>query len=482
MIRPIRYDGTGGYYFAYGMDGGTLVLGTSPEVEGTNRLGFKDSDGKPFVQALIEAARQGGGTVAYRYPKPGSTAALPKLAYALPIPDWNMLVGTGLYIDDLEADIHATLLRLAMIAAVGLLVLLPVAWLINRDITASLRGLRTAMGRLANGDLQTVVPGLGRKDEVGEMAATVLVFRDNMTETERLRADQESVKQRAAADRKAALQAMADGFEGSIGRLVGTLSTESTELEATARSVTNMASRSDTQAAAVTSAAEEASSGLHTVAAAAEELAASISEITRQVTQSTKITGEAVENARRTDTIVRALAAGAEKIGAVVGLITNIATQTNLLALNATIEAARAGDAGKGFAVVASEVKSLATQTGKATEDIAAQVSQIQQSTQEAVRAISGISTTIEEVSTIASTIAAAVEQQGAATSEIARTVQQTSEAAQAVTVSISGVSEVAAETGTAAGTVLTAAVGLSKQADRLSAEVETFLASVRAA
>jgi methyl-accepting chemotaxis protein len=190
----------------------------------------------------------------------------------------------------------------------------------------------------------------------------------------------------------------------------------------------------------------------------------------------------AVEDARRTDAIVRALAEGAEKIGTVISLITNIASQTNLLALNATIEAARAGDAGKGFAVVASEVKNLANQTGKATEEIGTQIAQIQTATQEAVAAIRGISSTIEEVSQIATTIAAAVEEQGAATAEIARTVQQTSRAAQEVTDGISGVSQAASETGVAADKVLTAAADVSKQADQLSGEVHAFVTRVRAA
>jgi methyl-accepting chemotaxis protein len=218
------------------------------------------------------------------------------------------------------------------------------------------------------------------------------------------------------------------------------------------------------------------------VASATEELTASISEINRQVAQSAKISGKAVDDAKRTDAIVHTLAEGAEKIGAVVGLITNIASQTNLLALNATIEAARAGDAGKGFAVVASEVKNLANQTGKATEEIGAQITQIQTATKEAVEAIRGISATIEEVSAIATAIASAVEEQGAATSEIARNVQQTSQAAQEVTVGVSGVSQAASETGAAAGMVLTAAADLSKQAEQLSSEVNAFVAGVRAA
>ena len=233
----------------------------------------------------------------------------------------------------------------------------------------------------------------------------------------------------AAAEQRATLVRMADGFETKVGSLVGILSSASAELEATARAMTSTADRSNSQAAAVASAAEEASAGMQTVASAAVQLTASIDEISRQVAQSSKITSRAVDDARRTDGIVRTLSEGAEKIGAMVGLITKIASQTNLLALNATIGAARAGDAGNGFAVVASEVKNLATQTGRATEEIGAQVRQIQIATKELVEAIRGISGVIEEVSAIATAIASAVEQQGAPTSEIARNVRQTTKA-----------------------------------------------------
>ena len=221
---------------------------------------------------------------------------------------------------------------------------------------------------------------------------------------------------------------------------------------------------------------------MQAVAAAAEELSASIGEISRQVSQSSEITGQAVVDARRTDAIVRALAEGAERIGHVVGLIISIAGQTNLLALNATIEAARAGDAGKGFAVVASEVKSLAQQTAKATEEIGTQVGQIQSATKEAVEAIRVITGTIEEVSSIAVSIAAAVEEQGAATAEIARSVQQTAQSARDVTVNIGDVSQAATNTGTAADQVLDAATDLSRQAERLTSEVDGFITEVRAA
>jgi methyl-accepting chemotaxis protein len=287
---------------------------------------------------------------------------------------------------------------------------------------------------------------------------------------------------KATADQKIAMNRTADAFETKVGKLVSMLSLDATKLQATAHSMSVTATQTNQQATTVAAAAEEASAGVQTVAAAAEQLTASIQEIGRQVTQSTKITGKAVEDTRRTDKIVRALADGALKIGDVVQLITGIAAQTNLLALNATIEAARAGDAGKGFAVVASEVKSLAGQTAKATEEIGAQIRQIQDATGEAVQAIQAIGATIGEVNVIASNIAAAVEEQGAATAEIARNVQRTASSTQEVTATIAGVSHTANDTGTAAGQVFGAATGLSQQAEQLTNEVNKFVVGIRAA
>ncbi|HTW28645.1 MAG TPA: methyl-accepting chemotaxis protein [Acetobacteraceae bacterium] len=356
-----------------------------------------------------------------------------------------------------------------------------IGWSMVRGISTPVRAMTGAMRQLAEHDLSADIPGITRGDEIGGMAAAVQVFKDNMIKADRLAAEQEA--ERAAKERRAArLADLVQGFEQQVSGMVGQLSSASTELEATATSMSETADQTNSQATAVAAAAEEASAGVQTVAASAEELTASIGEISRQVAQSSRMTGKAVDEARRTDTIVRALADGAQKIGDVVGLITSIAGQTNLLALNATIEAARAGDAGKGFAVVASEVKGLASQTAKATDEIAGQIGQIQAATREAVMAIEGITTAIEEVNGIATSIASAVEEQGAATAEIARNVQQTSASTQQVTTNIAGVNHAAGGTGTAARQVLQAAGDLSQQAERLTQEVNGFVAGVRAA
>ena len=353
--------------------------------------------------------------------------------------------------------------------------------LLIRDTSVPLAGLAAAMRRLAARDFTAEIVGTGRSDEIGAMAEAARVFRSNMIKADELTAAQNAERE-IKEGRAGRLEALMQAFETKAGQLVFSLSSASHQMESTAQSMSATAVHTNQQAATVAAAAEETSAGVQTVASAAEQLTASIGEITRQVAQSTKFTSKAVTDARRTDTIVRALSEGAQKIGDVVQLITSIAGQTNLLALNATIEAARAGDAGKGFAVVASEVKSLAQQTGRATEEIGAQISQVQAATAEAVEAIRSITTIIEEVSVISSTIASAVQQQGSATAEIARNVQQTAASTQEVTMNISGVSQAASDTGLAAGQVLSAAGNLSRQAEHLSAEVGSFVAQVRAA
>jgi len=283
-------------------------------------------------------------------------------------------------------------------------------------------------------------------------------------------------------ERHATLERLASDFERAIGAVVSIVSSAATELQASAQMMTAGAEETSTQSKVVASASEEASSNVQTVASAAEELTASITEIGRQVKESAQIAAAAVNDAVSSADRIRELAQGAQKIGDVVELINNIASQTNLLALNATIEAARAGEAGKGFAVVASEVKALAAQTAKATEEIAAQIGNIQHSTSDSVAAIGNITEVIKKMSDIATSIATAVEQQGAATREIARNVQHAAQGTSEVSSNISGVTRAATETGTAATQVLSAATELSRQSEQLRTEVDKFLVTVRAA
>jgi methyl-accepting chemotaxis protein len=350
-------------------------------------------------------------------------------------------------------------------------------------IARPMRALSVSMDELAGGNFAVVLPGLGRRDELGAVAAAVEKFK--VVSEQKARDEAEAkIKQDqiAAQQRKAEMVRLADSFEAAVGEIVETVSSASTELEASAGTLTATAERAQEVTTMVAAASEEASTNVQSVASATEELSSSVNEISRQVQESARMAGEAVDQARVTNDRVSELSKAAARIGDVVELINTIAGQTNLLALNATIEAARAGEAGRGFAVVASEVKALAEQTAKATGEIGQQISGIQAATQESVGAIKEISGTIERLSEIASTIAAAVEEQGAATQEISRNVQQAAHGTQQVSSNITDVQRGASETGSASSQVLSAAQSLSSDSNRLKLEVGKFLDSVRAA
>jgi methyl-accepting chemotaxis protein len=380
-----------------------------------------------------------------------------------------------------DAAISTDTLTQAALAIVGVIFGALFAVTIGRSIALPVTAMTAVMKRLAGGDKTVHIPARDHKDEVGEMAQAVEVFRQSMIDSARL-ADEQRQEHETKEARQQVIAQHLDAFDRSIRQSLSELSEASTRMRVTAQSMSATAEETSRQATGVASAAEQASANVQTVAAAAEEMGASIAEISRQVEESTKIATKAVAEAVRTNTTVRGLAAAAQKIGEVVNLIQDIASQTNLLALNATIEAARAGEAGKGFAVVAGEVKSLAAQTAKATEEIAGQIAAIQGATKEAVDAIATIDGTIARINEISTMIAAAMEEQGASTREITRNTQQASRGTQDVSQSIGNVNQAAGEAGSAAAQVLTSSEELGRQAETLRADVDQFLANIRAA
>jgi len=372
---------------------------------------------------------------------------------------------------------------MVMVAAGGIGFGLLFGFLIGQyGVAQPIRAIVALLQKLADGKLDVEVTGTERKDEVGDVARTALVFKENGLAKIRLEQEQKEAEQRALAQRKADMAKLADGFESAVGEIVQTVSSAATELEAAATTLTRTAEHAQQLSTTVAAASEEASTNVQSVASATEELTASVGEIGRQVHESSRISSEAVSQAQKTDERITKLSQAANRIGDVTQLITTIAEQTNLLALNATIEAARAGEAGKGFAVVAQEVKQLAAQTAKATSEISTQIAEMQSATQESVVAIKEIGGTIGRIAEITTTIASAVEEQGAATQEITRNVQQAAAGTTQVASNITDVNHGAAETGSASAQVLSSARSLATESNHLKLEMSKFLTTVRAA
>jgi methyl-accepting chemotaxis protein len=479
--NTLNYNNGSGYLFGTTMDGVT-VLSPKPSEIGKNRGDVVVNGrnvGKEWRDGVLA---KGEHTMFYDYVKPGQERPIRKIGYSVALPAWNMYIGTGVYLDDLDAKLSpiAWMLGLSIlgIAIVGG----SIAWMLGRSISGPLNLLGARMRALADGQLNGDIPGVGRGDEVGAMASTVQIFKDNAVRVHELEQAETETQKRAAAERRSAMEGLASDFERSVNGIVRSVSSAATGMQTTAQSMTSTASDASARAATVSAASQSASDNVSTVAAAAEELSSSVEEISRQVNRSSEIATKAVGDAERTNATVQVLSTGAEKIGEVVKLIHSIAAQTNLLALNATIEAARAGESGRGFAVVASEVKALANQTAKATEEISGQVAAMQSSTNDAVAAINGITQTIAEMNEITVSISAAIEEQGAATREIARNIQSVAAGSNEINSHIGGVTSAAAATGTAASDVLSNARELDNQSGMLRSAVDGFLAKVRAA
>ncbi|MBR0798375.1 cache domain-containing protein [Bradyrhizobium jicamae] len=479
--NAMTYDNGSGYIFGTSYDGTTLMA-PDPKQVGTNRMEVV-TNGRKLSWELMNGVKANGDILLfYEYVKPGQETPIRKIGYAVAVPGFDMYLGTGAYLEDIDAKMRpiAWLLGLAILG-IGI-ISGSVAWLIGRSISRPLNLLGARMRDIADGKLDGAIPGVGRGDEVGAMAATVQVFQDNAVKIRDLEQAESATQARATTERRSAMENIASDFERSVNGIVRSVASAAAGMQTTAQSMTATASDASARAATVGAASDSASNNVGTVAAAAEELSSSVAEIARQVARSSEVASKAVADAERTNATVQALSTGAEKIGEVVKLIHSIAAQTNLLALNATIEAARAGESGRGFAVVASEVKALANQTAKATEEISAQVAAMQASTGEAVTSIGGITETIAQMSEITSSISTAIDQQGDATREIARNIQQVAAGSSEISAHIGGVTTAAAATGTAASDVLSNARELDTQSGMLRNAVDEFLQKVRAA
>ena len=481
-INAIRYDGNE-YIWVNSEDLKMLVHPLNPDLVGKDVSAVKDANGfeifKEIQHIINEPAAQ--GSLRYFWLKPGDDNPTEKISYVSAFKPWGWVIGTGVYLDKIDLAFTKQAVQNFFIFILIASVITIFTLKLSRDIAKSVGILSRFMTKLAEGNTDTYITLIDRKDEFGDMARTVNIFRDNMIENERL-SKEKVIEDQKQQKRMRLIEKLANDFDNGVNIALESVASAAKQLDMTANSMSSTAAQTSEQASSVATASEQTSNNVQTVASAAEQLSSSIREVGQQVLSTSKIAQNAVERVNHTRQTVDTLTKTAEEIKGASRLIGEIADQTNMLALNATIESARAGEMGKGFAVVASEVKSLAQQTTHATEEINKRVMAIQAVSQKTVEAIADIDKVIHEMSSIAASVSSAVEEQSAATSEISRNIYQAANGTKEVNSNIILVNSAANDTGAASKEVLNASSLLNSQSVSLREIVESFLTKVKSA
>ncbi len=481
-LATLRY-GNNDYIWVNDMTPRMIMHPMRPELNGKDLTANKDPNGKAlFMEFVSVVKKDGAGFVDYEWPRPGAEKPQPKLSYVAGFAPWGWVVGTGVYIDDLNARFWKDAGTLGGMGAVLLAALVFIAIAIAKNITASIKTMTQTMIAIAQGETRVNITGLERKDELGVMAAALCFFRDNAGERDALVNERLTQEANTASERKKSAQQLADQLDSALRSVSENVARTAKNVDEAANELVRNAVKTQESAANASRSASATSDNVGSVAAATEEMSVSVREINDRVSESSTLSSQAVVEAQRASEAVRSLNSTSEQIGQIVSLIRTIADQTNLLALNATIEAARAGEAGKGFAVVAGEVKSLATQTGKATEQISEQITEIQNSTNHCVSVIDLVGSTIDKLSQNAQAIAAAIEQQSFATTEISSRMSETAGSSRTMTQVVEEIDYACNQTGNTAQSIMAQAKSLSAEADRLRQEINTITARIRAA